>query len=530
MKRSNTWNKRRDKSRKIFFLFIICVIFVVYGGILLYYNEMNKSLDDFNNYLSDPSQEELILNESIANTIDNIITYTSFFLISVILVFASLIIYIMIDRGKHSKKLYNLAHYNYLTGAPNLLTFQEDVERLMKKYPEKTYAMVRFNIDRLSLLNEIYSYKIGDMILRCVTKALKKMTDEESETYGNAYGDRFFMFLECSSFDELAERRAAFEEYFYACICKVIPYRIRFPSGWYILEKGETNISSVIGKVNFAHLIARQTKLANNEIQCYDEKMKKDAIFENEIEDKMYNDLENHQFKVFYQPKFYPESGELAGAEALVKWNLDGNEIPPSMFISIFEKNGFIIKLDMYVYEEVCIFLKNLRTMKNKDIKISVNFSRFHLGPGDFVSKLCNIADKHGVPYNLLEAEITESVILEDHNALVNVIDELHEHGFTLAIDDFGSGYSSLGMLKDTFVDVIKLDRSFFENSKDQDRAWQIFSSAVYIAKNLNIKVVAEGVETEDHLNKLKKIGCDMVQGFYYSHPITADEFLDKYL
>jgi len=518
------------KSKNFFYILVVSIIIVVYGGIMLYYRVISKSLEDFNKYLSDPSQEELIQNESIAIAIDSIVTYTSFFLLAAIVIFALMILYILIDRGRQSKKLYNLAHYNDLTGAPNLTTFMEDVERLIKTHPEKTYAMVRFNIDRLSLLNEIYSYEIGDKILRCVTQALKKFIDKENEAYGNAYGDRFFIFIECSSFDELADRRIVFEKHFYDCIGEVIPYKIRFPSGWYIIEKGETDIHSIIGKVNFAHLIARQTKLANNEIQCYDEKMKKDAIFENEIEDKMYTDLENHQFKVYYQPKFYPENGELVGAEALVKWSLDGNEISPGMFIPIFEKNGFVIKLDMYVYEQVCIFLKNLRAMMNKDIKISVNFSRFHLGYVDFVSRLCDIADKHGVPYDLLEVELTESVILEDNDALSSVIDELHEHGFTLAIDDFGSGYSSLGLLKDTFVDVVKFDRSFLENSKDTERAWQILRSAVFMAKKLNIQVVAEGVESEDHLDRLKEIGCDMVQGFYYSEPITPEEFIYKFL
>ena len=519
-----------EKSKSSFYLIIIISIIVVYGGILLYYKVINNSLEDFNNYLLNPSQEELVLNESIAAAIDSIVTYTSYFLLSAIMVFALLIIYLMIDHGRHSKKLHNLSHYNDLTGAPNLTMFKGDVERLLKTYPEKTYAIVRFNIDRLSLLNEIYSYEIGDNILRCVTQALKKVINSNIETYGNAYGDRFFIFLECSSFEELAERKSVFEEYFYDCMGEAIPYRIRFPSGWYIIEKGETDLHSIIGKVNFAHLIARQTKLSNNEIQCYDEKMKKAAIFENEIEDKMHIDLENHQFKVFYQPKFYPENGELAGAEALVKWNLDNNEISPGMFIPIFEKNGFIIKLDMYVYEQVCIFLKNLRSMEKKNTKISVNFSRFHLVSSDFVSKLCEIADKYGVPCDLLEIELTESVILEDHDALIRVIDELHEHGFTLAIDDFGSGYSSLGLLKDTFVDVVKFDRSFLENSKDTERTWQIFRSAVFMAQKLNIQVVAEGVESEDHLVRLKKIGCDIVQGFYYSGPITPDVFIDKYL
>jgi EAL domain-containing protein (putative c-di-GMP-specific phosphodiesterase class I)/GGDEF domain-containing protein len=524
MKRFNIGNK------SFFYLLLLSTIVVVYGGILYYYKVVSKSLEDFNNLLSNPSQEELVLGESIAVAIDSIISYTSYFLLFAILIFALLIVYVLIVHGRHYIKLYNLAHYNELTGAPNLTMFMKDAERLMKKHPEKTYVIVRFNIDRMSLLNEVYSYEIGDKILRCVTQALKKLIYKDNEAYGNEYGDRFLVLLEYISIKELNARKAVFEKHFYDCISEVIPNRIRFPIGWYILEKGENDLYSIIGKASFAHLIARQTKLSNNEIQCYDEKMKKAAMFENEVEDKMHIDLENNQFKVFFQPKFFTENGELASAEALVKWNLDSVDIPPGVFIPIFEKNGFVTKLDMYVYEQTCIFIKNLRTTKKRDIKISVNFSQNDIGSGNFVSQLCDIADKYGVPHDLLEVELTESVITENHGALVSVIDSLHKHGFTLAIDDFGSGYSSLGLLKDTLVDVVKFDRSFLENSNDTERAWQILESTVYMAKKLDIQVVAEGVESEDHLNKLKKIGCDIAQGFYYSEPITPDEFIDRFL
>jgi EAL domain-containing protein (putative c-di-GMP-specific phosphodiesterase class I) len=233
---------------------------------------------------------------------------------------------------------------------------------------------------------------------------------------------------------------------------------------------------------------------------------------------------------VYLQPKIYIKDEKLAGAEALVKWNLNSKIMSPSLFIPIFERNGFVTKLDMYVFEQVCIFLSKLMKMGKMTTKISVNFSRFHLGYRNFVSELCHIADKHGVPHSLLEVELTESAMLEDQNALLRVIDELHEHGFTLSIDDFGSGYSSLGLLKNMLVDVLKFDRSFLENSKDTERSWQIISSAIYMAKKLNIQVVAEGVEGKEHLEMLKKMGCDIVQGFYYSKPILPNEFISKYL
>lgn len=528
--KENEMRKFIMDKKPFFYMLLTVLITVVYGGILLYYNVINRSVGSFDNLFSYSSSEVIKLNEEVAKTIDNIIAYTSYFLLFAILVFAVMLVYLVIAHKKHTKKVYVLAHYNELTGAPNLVTFKECSEKLIKKHPEKTYAMVRFNVDKLSLLNEIYSYEIGNRILRCVTHALKESVNANYETYGNAYGDRFFMLIECGSYDEVFDRKARFEKYFYDCMGDAMTYKVKFPSGWYILEKGEIDLSAVIGKVSFAHLIARQTKLANNEIQCYNDEMKKAAIYEKEIEDKMHESLENGDFKMFLQPKYYVNDEKLAGAEALARWDLDGVMISPVLFISIFEKNGFVVKLDMYMFEQTCIFIKNLIDMGKTPIKISVNFSRNHLGDRNFVKELCNIADKHGIPHDLLEVELTESAMLEDRNTLVKVLDELHDNGFTLSIDDFGSGYSSLSLLKDFFVDVVKFDRSFLESSRDVGRAWQIISSIIFMARKLNIDIVAEGVETKEHYEKLKEMGCDIIQGYYFSKPVSSDMFMKNFI
>jgi len=519
-------------KKKIFFYLLLAIIAVaMVAGVLKYYNSMNSIVANFVELLSTASNESWrSTNETVASEISGIMEHTIYFLSFAMLVFTFLIVYLVINHRIHSDRLYRLAYYNDVTGAPNLTKFKEDADKLLKGNPEKTYAIVRFSVDKLSLLNEIYGYHIGDKILRCTTYALRESTDENNESFGNMYGDRFFMLLECSSFEELAERRVEFEKYFYECMGNDIPHNIKFPSGWYIIEKGETEVSTVIEKATFAHIIARQTRLANNEIQYYDENMKKAAIFENEIEDKMSEDLENGYFKMFLQPKFSIINGKLAGAEALVRWYMNGALISPGLFIPVFEKNGFLIKLDMYMFEQACIFLKSCIDERKTTFKISVNFSRLHLNNKDFVKELCNIADKHGVPHPLLEIELLESAILEDHNALGKMLDDLHKHDFTLAIDDFGTGYSSLSMLKDIFVDVVKFDRSFLETSKDPERALQIISSTIHMAKKLNIQVVAEGVETKEHLDVLRDIGCDLAQGYYYSRPLPHEEFAEEFL
>ena len=523
-------NVNVPKTKSAFYFLLTIIIIIVYSGIMLYYRIINRSVGNFNDVLSYRSDEVNIINEAVAIAMDNIVTYTTYFLLFAISIFAIMTVYLIIEHRRHTKRVYNLAHYNELTGAPNLLTFKERAEKLIKENPNRIYAMIRFNVDKLSLLNEIYSYEIGDRILRCVSSALKEATSGTKEAYGNAYGDRFFVLLECKSYDEIAVRRAEFERRFYECMGSAMTYRVRFPSGWYVFEKGEKDLSAIIGKVSFAHIIARQTMLANNEIQCYDDEMKRTAIFEKEIEDRMHESLENKHFKIYLQPKHYIKDEKLAGAEALARWDLDGALIPPGLFIPIFEKNGFVIKLDMYMFEEACIFLRTLIDTGKTAFKISVNFSRFHLNNKSFVRELCEITEKHRVSNSLLEIELTESAMLEDQGALVRVLDELHECGFTLSIDDFGSGYSSLSLLKDIFVDVVKFDRGFLESSRDAERALQIISSTILMAKKLGIQIVAEGVETREHFEKLKRMGCDIIQGYYYSKPIPPIEFIDKFI
>jgi len=519
------------KKKAVFYLMIILIITIMSVGVLSYYNAMNRIFVSFNDLFTSESIDtrHSDMNESIAHEVSGIMLHTTYFLSFAMLVFTILILYLVINHKIHSEKLYKLAYYNDVSGAPNLTKFKQDAESLLKRYSENSYAIIRFSIDKLSLLNEIYGYHVGDKILRCTSQALRRMTDGRNETYGNMYGDRFFILFECSSNEELTERRVDFEKFFYECMGNEIPHKIKFPSGWYRIEKNETDISAIIEKATFAHIIARQTRLANNEIQYYDDEMKKAALFENEIEDKMYKDLENGYFIMYLQPKYYIIDEKLAGAEALVKWYMNGALISPAMFIPVFEKNGFIVKLDMYMFEQACIFLRSILDMKKNAFKISVNFSRLHLSNKDYVLELCRIADKHKVPHNLLEIELTESVILEDQRVLSHMLDELHKNDFTLSIDDFGTGYSSLSLLKDIFVDVVKFDRSFLEASINSERALQIISSTIQMAKKLKIQVVAEGVETKEQLEVLRKMGCDIVQGYYYAVPMTADEFLSKF-
>ncbi|MEG0229030.1 MAG: EAL domain-containing protein, partial [Oscillospiraceae bacterium] len=211
-----------------------------------------------------------------------------------------------------------------------------------------------------------------------------------------------------------------------------------------------------------------------------------------------------------------------------VRWQKpDGILVSPSEFIPIFENNGFITKLDMYMFEQVCKIIKGWIDLNLPVIHISVNFSRNHLLNYNFINELIEISEKYHVPRKYIEIELTETVIFENEELIEAVLHKIHSAGFTFSMDDFGTGYSSLGLLKNLPVDVIKIDRSFFTNSKYIARANYVVESVMIMAKKLNIYTVAEGIEEIEQIDFLKKIGCDIVQGFYYAKPMPADDFYE---
>lgn len=245
-----------------------------------------------------------------------------------------------------------------------------------------------------------------------------------------------------------------------------------------------------------------------------------------EIENNMESALLNNEFTFYLQPKYAPNGQVMLGAEALVRWlEPSGNLIMPGEFIPIFEQNGFILKMDEYIFESVCKFLYQRIIENLPNVPISINISRLHLYQDDFIECYSKIKNKYSLPDKLVELEITENILLDNIEKIRNIIIELQNNGFTCSIDDFGSGYSSLNSLKDLPFEVIKLDRLFLINSYDIQRSQEIIKAIVEMAKTINIKTVAEGVETPSQLEFLKMIDCDMIQGYIFSKPRPIKEF-----
>lgn len=242
------------------------------------------------------------------------------------------------------------------------------------------------------------------------------------------------------------------------------------------------------------------------------------------------NAIENEEFLILLQPKFYTKNGDLAGAEALVRWNRNGRLVMPNIFIPIFERYKLITILDMYVLEKACSLLNEWIHKNYKIVPISVNESKQNLYNDNHLNDLIGLINKYNVSPSLIELEMTETTVVYNIDLAKEAEKNVHRLGFIVSMDDFGTGYSSFSMLKNINIDILKMDKSFFDDILESKRGKIIIESIVDMAHKLDTKVVAEGIETQEQVNYLKSINCDMIQGYYFEKTITIEEFERKYL
>ena len=237
----------------------------------------------------------------------------------------------------------------------------------------------------------------------------------------------------------------------------------------------------------------------------------------------MQNALLNNEFVMYLQPKYSISTGRIIGAEALTRWiSPEKGMISPAEFIPLFERNGFIIKLDQFIWEEACKKIRSWLDTGLKPVPISVNVSREYLHSFDIVAQITSLVKKYNIPFDMLELEITESA---ESAGVEDVVKSLKNSGFTMLMDDFGSGYSSLNMLKTTQFDVLKIDRDFLSEFMESERGRKIIAHTISMSRDIGLDIIAEGVETKEQALFLSDCGCDAAQGFYYSKPLPQKEF-----
>ncbi len=445
--------------------------------------------------------------------------------LTAVILFGSVLasLYVIGSQRKHMNELWRMAYTDELTGIRNLSKFKLDAKQMLENRPDAHYMMAKLDVENFQLINEICGFAEGDNLLKGLSKALGETLNPDTDVYGRVNADMFVALVNLTQPDAVHALHEKFMDNVTNKLGKKRRFKLVIPIGRYFLDTGETDVAKIFEKVNFAHRLAKQSE---SKICDFDDSVRNMAIKESEIESMMEDALRNEEFKVFLQSKHRLTDGGINGCEALVRWRHGDKDVMyPGEFIHIFEQNGFITMLDMYMFEKSCAIIADWIASDIEPIPVSVNFSRLHLSNPDFVSTLRDIADKYDVPHNLLEIEITETAIQTNEEVIIKVINSLHAYGFAMSMDDFGSGYSSLGLLKNIPVDAIKIDRQFFINNNDTQRANAVIAKVIDLAKTLHMVTVAEGIETDEQVELLRILGCDSIQSYYFARPIPADDF-----
>ncbi len=467
----------------------------------------------------------IIPESAIQSTTNSILTAT--YAVTILAISASIIFVFIINSAqrKHVKYIEEIAYISPLTKINTLVKFKLDSKDFISKHSGKDLTLIKFDIDNFRLVNESLGKAEGDRILR----SMANVTDlqyADNSLYAHLHNDEFLALISYSDFS-IEQWHKNFVEKLNEVLGEDFKYNLKIVTGYYhICDCDRPDIQACLEKVNIAHHNAKEDKSL---LSGYSDEYLAHAIKVKEIENSMESALQNGEFKMVLQPELGVNEGKMIAAEALVRWFSPTGMMTPNTFIPIFEQNGFILKLDTYIFEQACAYLKSWIDEGREPFIISVNFSRKHLYTVGFASNLESICKKHGVIPQYLGVEVTETSMLSNEDELISLIHELQGKGFKVLMDDFGTGYSSLGLLKNTPVDVLKLDRSFFTDIQSRERSAAVVNSVIRLSKDLKIKTVAEGIETLEDVKMLKQMGCDIIQGYYYAKPMPLDEFKKFY-
>ncbi len=467
-----------------------------------------------------------IIPESVTQaTTNNIVIVTAIISIGIMIIVAAFAAIINSSRRRTLEKVAEIAYVSQLTGINTLVKFKLDVKSFMRNNLGKRFLLIKFDVENFRLVNESLSEVEGDRILKKMAKAISNDSIYECIT-AHIHADEFLVLI-AYDIEDVEQWRDEYVDRLLDLLGDDFNYKFRIVAGYYYMDKTfNGDISTAIEKVNIAHHLAKETKSL---LRVYSEEVLTTAVRTKEIENRMEEALENGEFLMVLQPELELHSGKLIAAEALARWKSPTGFMQPDEFIPIFEENGFVLKLDMYMFEQACRFLKQWFEDGKSAIYISVNFSRKHLYSSDFIHNLTKKCKEYNVMPKNFGIEITETSMLNHDIDINSLISQLQDKGFKVLMDDFGSGYSSLGLLKNTPVDVLKLDKSFFSMTETNKRSMVVVNSVIQLAKGLGMMTVAEGVETLDHVRLLKQMDCDLIQGYYYAKPMPLEEFKEFY-
>lgn len=418
------------------------------------------------------------------------------------------------------KEYFNMYMIDDLTGLPNVNYFTQAVNELIRKADHKGHTAFYLNLKDMSIVNERFGFEKGDEIICKFADFLGDIVID-GEFAARLGADNFIGVI----YSENLEKFLRFLDAVYVPVFNGIEeedYNILCNIGLYELTGEEKKASEVMERISIAFTMSRKE---NIRFAFYDEKVKKQLIDNMNYTRKLPKALKEHELVVYFQPKVSATNYNLVGAEALVRWQSQGQLIPPAEFIPICEKTGLVTEIDFYVLEETCKKMREWADNGYSLVRVSVNFSKQHFKDTNVAERIMSIIGKYDIPPEFLEIEFTETAYLDKEELLEITLGKLKQYGIASSIDDFGSGYSSLNLLQNMDFEVLKLDKSLLGKSVENSRSRKVISHIINMAKELEMEVLAEGVETIEEFGLLKELNCDIIQGYFFDRPLKAEDF-----
>lgn len=417
-----------------------------------------------------------------------------------------------IIRSTERDQLTNLFTKNY---------FFEYCSIMEKYHPERSMDAIIIDIDHYHLMNEIYGHSFGDSLLKKIADIIKNFSNDNEGIAGRGENATFYMYLnhqeDYNGFIKILNKKLTDE---------FNSNHVHIRMGINLKKSENTDITSLFTGARLANdtIIGQFHK----SIAYFDENLQEKAFFQERLIHDINTAIEEKQFIPYFQPKYSIQGDKnvLSGCEALIRWNHpELGMISPNSFINLFESNGLIQMVDTFIWNEVAKQIKHWKETLGMSIPISVNVSRIDFFDPGLSDKLIKLVEEHGLSFDDIHLEITESAYVEHPETIIQIIENLRSKGFVIEMDDFGTGYSSLGVLSSIPIDILKIDMKFIRSMHDNEKNRRMVEIIMDIAKMLNVPVIAEGVETQNQYSDLKGLGCEMIQGYYFSRPVPSEEF-----
>lgn len=466
----------------------------------------------------------IIPDEVIATYTNSLMLLSASFALICVGAISYLVVYIYKQKEKNQRDQEEMIFTDALTGGMSQTRFKLEARSLIK-HPDASYAIVVMDIEKFKYINDLYGFSEGDVVLKKIYDILYAQLNKH-ELCARQSGDHFILLLHIDERNKFTQRLENLQQQLLHCHeFDHQEYEIKAKFGICLAIEESDSLETMIDHADLAlNLIKKEVMYS---VSYYDDQLKEKLLQIKMIENKFELAINNREFILYYQPKYNLHTNRFDGGEALVRWkNSDGNFITPNQFIPIFESNGSIIKLDRYVFEEVCHSISEWLKAGLPVGAMSINVSRLDLYSPVFVDDYLHIIEKYQIPSELIQLEITETALFDNNEEMLSIINRLHDYGIAVLMDDFGTGYSSVSMIKDIPIDVLKIDKSLIDDSLTNDRGQIIVKMIIDLCHQFDIKVTAEGVETKEQFDLLRVLGCDYIQGYYCAKPMDLEAYI----